>query len=230
MPPEFVLIGYTPEDWSPADSLVWAKIMAMRLSRNWQTELLRLRLSRRLSPAQIQELWPDNDTGAPITLPDHRHAAALAHGRLDGLIPRAFTSADASNAWVVAGTHTASGKPILANDPHLGFSAPILWYLVDLQAPGLSLTGATVPGVPLLILGHNTHIAWGMTTTGGDIEDLFLEHPDPSDPARYMTPDGPKPFTRPQGGNPRQRREPVILKVRATRHGPNHIRPAPRRR
>ncbi len=220
LPPEFVLMGYTPEDWRPADSLVWAKIMAMRLSRNWQTELLRLRLSGRLSPAQIQELWPDDDTGAPITLADQRHAAAVPAGSLGGLIPRAFTSADASNGWIVAGTHTASGKPILANDPHLGFSAPILWYLAHVEAPGLSLTGATVPGVPLLILGHNAHIAWGMTTTGGDIEDLFLEDVDPADPARYMTPDGPKPFRvrkeeiRVKGGKP------VILTLRATRHGP----------
>ncbi len=220
LPPEFVLMGYKPEDWKPADSLVWAKIMAMQLSRNWHTELLRLRLSRRLSPKQIQELWPDNDTNAPITLADHRHASALAPGSLDGLIPPAFTSADASNAWVVAGAHTASGKPILANDPHLGFNAPILWYLVDLQAPGLSLTGATVPGVPLLVLGHNKRIAWGMTTTGGDSEDLFLEHPDPGNPDRYMTPDGPKPFTVRKETIRVKGEAPVVLKVRATRHGP----------
>ena len=220
LPPEFVLLRHAPEDWRPADSLVWAKIMAMQLSRNWQTELLRWRMSRRLSPAQIQELWPDDDTGAPITLSDRMRSTALPLDRLDAVIPREFRMADASNAWAVAGTRSATGKPILANDPHLGFGAPILWYLAHVEAPGVALTGATVPGVPLLILGHNGRIAWGMTTTGGDVEDLYLEDIDPGDPARYRTPNGSEPF--------RVRREEirvkgeatVIVDVRATRHGP----------
>lgn len=220
LPPEFVLLRHAPEDWRPADSLVWAKIMAMQLSRNWQTELLRWRMSRRLSPAQIQELWPDNDTGAPITLSDRMRSAALPFDRLLADIPRDFTSADASNAWVVAGSRSATGKPILANDPHLGFGAPILWYLAHVEAPGLSLTGATVPGVPLLVLGHNGRVAWGMTTTGGDVEDLYLEDIEPGDPTRYRTPDGSEPF-RVRKEEIRVKGEaPVIVDVRATRHGP----------
>jgi penicillin amidase len=220
LPPEFVLLRHEPEPWRPADSLVWAKIMAMQLSRNWQTELLRWRMSKRLSPEQIRELWPEDDRGAPITLTDRVRAAALPLDGLAAAIPPAFTSADASNAWVVDGAYSATGKPVLANDPHLGLGAPILWYLAHIEAPGVTLTGATVPGVPLLILGHNDRIAWGMTTTGGDIEDLYLEDLDPADPGRYRTPDGPKPFRvrreeiRVKGG------EPVVLEVRETRHGP----------
>jgi len=219
LPPEFVLMRHTPEDWRPADSLVWARIMAMRLSRNWSTELLRWRLSRRLDPEQIRQLWPDEDGDAPITLSDKMRAAALPLDSLAAAIPPAFTSADASNAWAVAGDRTDSGKPVLANDPHLGFGAPILWYLAHVEAPGLSLTGATVPGVPLLILGHNGRIAWGMTTTGGDLEDLYVEDVDPADPGRYLTPDGPQPFLRRIEKIGVRGKPPVSLTVRATRHG-----------
>jgi len=220
LPPEFVLLRHEPEDWRPADSLVWARIMAMRLSRNWSTELLRWRLGRKLDPAQIRQLWPDEDGDAPITLSDKVRAAALPLDSLAATIPAAFTSADASNAWAVAGDRTDSGKPVLANDPHLGFGAPILWYLAHVEAPGLSLTGATVPGVPLLILGHNGRIAWGMTTTGGDLEDLYLEDVDPVDPDRYLTPDGPQPFLRRTEEIKVRGKRSVALTVRATRHGP----------
>ena len=220
LPPEFVLLRHEPENWRPADSLVWARIMAMRLSRNWGSELLRWRMSRRLTPAQIRELWPDEDGDAPITLSDRVRAASLPLDRLAGAVPEEFTSADASNAWAVSGSHTGSGKPILANDPHLGFGAPILWYLAHLEAPGLSLTGATVPGVPLLILGHNSRIAWGMTTTGGDLEDLFLEDIDPGNPDRYLTPDGPKPFQRRTEEIKVRGEASLTLHLRETRHGP----------
>jgi penicillin amidase len=220
LPPEFVLLQHEPEPWQPADSLVWARIMAMRLSRNWGTELLRWRLARRLDPAQIRQLWPDEDGDAPITLSDRVRSAMLPLDGLAAAIPDAFTSADASNAWAVSGDRTSTGKPVLANDPHLGFGAPILWYLAHVEAPGLSLTGATVPGVPLMILGHNGRIAWGMTTTGGDLEDLYLEDVDPADPDRYLTPDGPKPFaTRTEEIKVRGKPS-VMLTVRATRHGP----------
>lgn len=220
LPPEFALLRHEPQAWRPADSLVWAKIMAMQLSRNWQTELLRWRMSRRLSAEQIRQLWPGDDRDAPITLSDRVRAAALPLHRLAGAIPKELTSADASNAWVVDGAHSATGKPILANDPHLGFGAPVLWYLAHVEAPGLSLTGATVPGVPLLVLGHNGHIAWGMTTTGGDVEDLYLEDIDPGDPARYMTPDGPKPFRVRKEEIRVKDRDPVVVEVREARHGP----------
>jgi penicillin amidase len=220
LPPEFVLLRHEPEPWRPADSLVWAKIMAMQLSRNWQTELLRWRMSRRLTAEQIRQLWPGDDRDAPITLSDRVRAAALPLDRFAGAIPPDFTSADASNAWVVAGSRSPTGKPILANDPHLGFAAPILWYLAHLEAPGLSLTGATVPGVPLVILGHNGRVAWGMTTTGGDVEDLFLEDIDPSDPGRYLTPKGPKPFHIRKEEIRIKGRAPFVLDVRETRHGP----------
>ena len=104
----------------------------------------------------------------------------------------------ASNEWVISGNRTESGKPILANDPHLGLEAPILWYLARIVTPELSVEGATVPGLPVILLGQNDHIAWGFTTTGSDIQDLFIETVDPQHPDLYLTPGGSEPF---QGAN-----------------------------
>ncbi len=87
-----------------------------------------------------------------------------------------------------------TGRPILANDPHLGIEAPIVWYLARIVTPNGWVKGASLPGSPLVILGQNDHIAWGFTNTGSDVQDLFVETIDPTDSNRYLTPDGPKPF------------------------------------
>ena len=90
-----------------------------------------------------------------------------------------------SNSWVVGGARSTTGKPLLANDPHLGFKAPSLWYLARLEAPGLSVAGATLPGLPGVIIGHNARIGWGLTSVEPDVQDLYLEEVDPGDPSRY---------------------------------------------
>lgn len=220
LPPEFVLMRHEPEPWRPADSLVWAKIMAMQLSINWRRELLRWRLARKLTPEEIRELWPEPDVDVPVAISDRLRASLLPLDRLARTVPEEFSALDASNAWVLDGNLTGTGKPILTNDPHLGLDAPIIWYLAHVQAPGLSLTGATAPGVPILILGHNGHVAWGMTTTGGDVEDLFIEDIDPENPDRYLTPDGPKAFEQREEAIHVRNADPVTVRVRETRHGP----------
>ncbi len=191
LPIEFVFLGHRPEPWKPADSLVWAKIMGLKLSGNFRDELLRARLAEILDGEQIRQLWPK----------------ASANGR-------------ASNAWAVAGGRTLSARPLLANDPHLGFSAPVTWYLADIESPGFSAAGATVPGLPFVVLGHNKNIAWGVTSTQSDLQDIFIERPDPNDSSRYLTPEGSEPF--------KIRREVIkikgggeeIIDIRETRHGP----------
>ena len=126
----------------------------------------------------------------------------------------------ASNEWVVAGSRTVTGKPILANDPHLELGAPILWYLARIVTPEGSLRGATVPGGPIVLLGQNDNIAWGFTTADTDVQDLFIETIDPSDPSKYLTPDGPKAFdTREETIHVKDAAD-VKLTVRTTRHGP----------
>jgi penicillin amidase len=96
----------------------------------------------------------------------------------------------ASNNWVVSGKRTASGKPLLANDPHLAPSVPSIWYLTHLSAPGLRVAGVSLPGAPGVIIGHNERIAWGVTNLGPDVQDLYVEKFDPANPRRYQTPAG----------------------------------------
>src|SRR5262249_44137412 len=90
-----------------------------------------------------------------------------------------------SNSWVVSGARSTTGKPLLANDPHLGLHAPSTWYIAPLQAHGLSVIGATLPGVPGVIIGHNARVAWAFTSVEPDVQDLYVEEPDPVDPSRY---------------------------------------------
>ena len=133
--------------------------------------------------------------------------------------PDPFTLPDtASNEWAVDGRHTATGAPLLAGDPHLAFGFPGIWYLARIETPDGVLAGATAPGVPFLVLGHNGHIAWTFTTTGADVQDVFIETP--AGDGQYQTPDGPRPFTVREErikvrGEPDQ-----VLTVRETRHGP----------
>jgi penicillin amidase len=234
LPPEYALLRFKPEAWRPADSLVWIKLMATRLSGNWREELLRARMLKVLSPDQVTALWPPYPDSAPSTLSLSTAALAPAAGGrpmdFAGLRPLldAVAAADPepplpqgeSNGWVLSGEHTASGKPILANDPHLAFSAPILWYLARLEAPGFSVAGATVPAMPFHIVGHNDRIAWGMTSVGTDMEDLFVEKVDPNDGDRYLTPDGSQPFGKREEKILVRDEPEVILTVRSTHHGP----------
>ena len=221
LPPEFLLAGVEPELWRPADSVLWGKLMALRLSGNFETEILRARLSERLSDEQIADLWAQNATDTATI----RDVAALYPGlqldRLAAAIPDVFAAASASNEWIVGGGSTQSGKPLLANDPHLGFTAPVLWYLARIVTPDFEIAGATVPGVPFTLLGHNASIAWGLTTAEADVQDLFIERLAPDAPDQYLTPNGPKAFDiREERIDVRFRSEPEIFTVRETRHGP----------
>ena len=121
---------------------------------------------------------------------------------------------------MIAGSRTDTGKPILANDPHLSLEAPILWYLARIVTSQMTVKGATVPGLPIVLLGQNDHIAWGFTTTGSDVQDLFVETIDPNDASHYLTPDGPAAFdTRTEVIHVKKKPD-VTLTVRTTRHGP----------
>ena len=125
-----------------------------------------------------------------------------------------------SNSWVISGSRTKSGRPILANDPHLGLRAPSVWYLARLEAPGLSIAGATLPGLPSVIIGHNSRIAWGLTSLEPDVQDLFLERADPKDPSRYFHAGGWRTFDsrtetiRVRGGGEES------IRIRESIHGP----------
>jgi penicillin amidase len=134
---------------------------------------------------------------------------------------RAASIVRASNAWVVGPERSASGRPLLANDMHLGLRAPTLWYLVGLHAPGLEVVGMSLPGTPGVIAGHGRAVAWGFTNASLDDTDLFRERVDPIDTTRYLIPGGSEPFrVRQEEIRVRGRAEPVTVRVRETRHGP----------
>ncbi|HEX6649760.1 MAG TPA: penicillin acylase family protein, partial [Pyrinomonadaceae bacterium] len=211
MPPEFQILQYSFRPWVPADTFVVAKIFAEGLSDTWRLDVMRQALSvlpaekraellPEVSPIDVLVVGKDTQSKAktarlkpePIsteTLAKLAHNQAVADAALDRIGFHAEALA-ASNNWVVSGKHTVSGKPLLSNDPHLPPSAPPIWYLVQLSAPGVRVAGVSTAGIPGVIIGHNDHIAWGFTNVGPDVQDLYIEKFDPNNPKRYQTPSG----------------------------------------
>jgi len=219
LPPEFQLLWHTPVPWRPEDSLLVHRLMAFELAGAWRRELLRARLARKLSPADLDLLLPSDGPGdrpsfSEADLPDERLLADL-----ETVLP-ALPDGFGSNVFVLAGTRTASGAPILASDPHLPLRAPGTWYLAALRAPGLEVMGGTIPGLPAVVIGRTAGVAWGLTTTGADTEDLVRIRPDPADPARYLVPGGSEPFVSREETIRVRFGEPERLVVRTTRFGP----------
>jgi penicillin amidase len=221
LPLEFLLLRFSPEPWREADSLAWGKLIALQVSGNYRGELQRADMARTISPSDLAFLYPGYPKGAPVTLTSMVPVyERLALGRLLAVLPPIAGPRYASNNWVVDGKHSLSGKPLLANDPHLDFGAPGPWYLTRLKTPESDIAGATAAGAPLMVIGHNRHIAWGFTTTTADVEDLFVEKIDPTDPGRYLTPAGSAAFARRDERIVVRGAAPVDFTVRATRHGP----------
>ena len=221
-PPELILLGEEPKPWRAADSAIWGRLMALLLSGNWTDELLRAQMAMRLELERIEDLWPGEPGGTPTTLANIAALnQALDVAGIMRAIPEFMFQASASNQWVVDGARTASGKPLLANDPHLGFAAPGMWYLARIVTPEFSGAGATLPGQPFFAVGHNSDLAWGFTTTHADTQDLFIERLNPDDPGQYLAPGGARPFEIREETIPvRFRSDPETITVRTTRHGP----------
>ncbi len=223
--PEFLVLG-RPAPWTVTDSLLWGKVLGLWLSGNFRLELDRLALSQTLPINKIMSLWPPEQNAVPESAALAAHVSpALADAARAALgwvryFPEPFTQpAQASNEWAVAGRSTASGHPLLAGDPHLGFGFPSLWYLARIDTPDATLAGATAPGVPFMIIGHNRRIAWTFTDTGAAVQDVFIEHPT-QDGRSYQTPSGPEPFFLRTEIIKVLFHQPVTLVIRQTRHGP----------
>ena len=214
--PEFIPLG-TPEPWTPVDSLLWGKTMALYLSGNYRDELARLGALQGMSPEQVRALWPKQGQTLP---PDARLGPAAT--RLAGIIPAflaPFTQPrTASDEWAVDGANSVTGSPLLAGDPHLGYGMPGIWYLARIDTPTSTLAGATAPGLPFLVLGRNRKIAWTFTTTGADTQDVFIETGLPD--GRYQTPDGPRAFESHEERIKVRGQADEVIQVRETRHGP----------
>ena len=229
LPPEFYLTrAPKPEPWTPADSIGWSLMMAWDLARySYSRELRRLQLAQRFSVAEINDFYPPYPGDAAPVTADYAELyrlLGLKSAPVTAMAAPAFGFGGGeglgSNNWVVSGQRTASGKPLLANDPHLGLTTPSVWYFAGMQVPGFKVMGATLPGVPGVVLGRNDRVAWAFTNTGVDQQDLYLERINPQTPDEYQTPEGWSRFTsrietiRVKGGDD------VELTVRETRHGP----------
>ena len=226
--PEFFLFSSAIAAWQPADSLAILKLMALQLSGGLESEVLRARLSLLLPDARLADILPD-DPGQPVAaLPDY---ASLAPGvapstaamRLaqDPLSPFARRGmAGASNAWAAAPQRSAAGGALLASDPHLGFTAPSLWYLARLELQSGGVIGATIPGVPAVIIGRSEALGWGLTTAYADDQDLFLEEINPDNPEEYRTPTGWKRFETRRTIIEVKDAPPVTITLRRSDNGP----------
>jgi penicillin amidase len=214
MPPEFRILGYKPARWTNSDSLAVAALMAEYLSSSWQLDMMRASMAvlpkeKRdalmpdISPLDVLVVGTDGTkraqhTNTPIRSIDQGVLEQLADMMKSqseslerpGLKTPSLETLQASNNWVVSGKRTVSGKPLLANDPHIPASAPGVWYQTDLLAPQMHVAGVTFPGVPGIVIGHNENIAWGVTNLGPDVQDVFLEKFDKDNPTRYLTPAG----------------------------------------
>ena len=217
LPPEFVTLRISPEKWTLQHSLAIEKIMSWDLSV-YSAAAQITEAAHRLGAEKAKYILPGDPAWATtiIETPQVPRIPEAAAALLDAL-----SITRASNAWVIGGSRTRSGKPILANDMHLMLRQPGVWYLMALHAPGIDVAGMTLPGVPHVIAGHNQAVAWGFTNVMMDDIDLFIERLDPGDAAQYMTPEGSQPFgTRQESLRVKGRDSAVVFTVRTTRHGP----------
>jgi len=220
LPPEFQLLWQErPEPWRPEDSLLIHRLLALEVAGAWRRELLRARLARLLEPADLELLLPAEGPGDPGTLAAADPIEERLRAALEVVLPE-LSGGLGSNVFVLAGARTASGAPLLASDPHLPLRAPGIWYLAALRAPELDVLGGTIPGLPAVVIGRTEGVAWGLTTTGADTEDLVRIRPDPADPGRYLVPGGSEPFGLVEETIRVRFAEPERLLVRITRYGP----------
>lgn len=241
LPVEFLLLRYTPAPWSAEDSFGVALNMSKTLNTTWRDDLMREKIQAEVTPELAADLFPDHSgMDHPVAQPVQSQTPAnsqtqgalplfpSAHnpGRAEP-IPSALLSSAAesnpdlgSNDWVVSGAHTRSGKPLLANDPHLAHSLPSVWYMIHLEAAGFDVSGVSLPGLPLVIIGHNQRIAWGMTNTGPDVQDLYAENFNLRDPNKYLhNGDWVEAEARQETIHVRGARD-YTFTVKVTRHGP----------
>ena len=189
LPVEFTLLHIQPEPWKPVDTVQWGKMQAFSLSGNWETELIRARLVDKLGAQRASQLEAGYDTEHPLIVPPGTTYQGTNLGLLEQYeqirLMSGFSVMGGSNNWVVDGTMTASGFPLLCNDPHLGQTAPSIWFECHLVAGDIDVTGVSFPGTPGIIIGHNQHISWGVTNAVSDVQDLYIEKRNPEQPSQY---------------------------------------------
>src|SRR5699024_5931314 len=181
LPEEYTLLGTEPEPWSPVDSLTIGTSMAFDLGGPWEQQAFNYSAVDQLSTGKAEELMPTySATTRTVMEEPELYVAASCE---NAVVPPALNG---SNNWVVSGEKTASGKPLLADDPHLGLATPSIWYEMHLEAEDMNVGGVIFAGVPGIILGHNEHISWGVTNTGPDVQQLYIEKQNPDNEQEFL--------------------------------------------
>ncbi len=227
--PEMFLFSAPVSPWQPGDSLAVIKLMSLQLSGHLEDEVLRARTSLALNdPQRLSDILPDVPGPGIAALPEY---AALFPDlpRFAETVPMPDTPlspfprrglAGASNAWSAAPSRSASGGTLLANDPHLGFTAPGIWYLARLELAKGGVIGASIPGVPAIMTGRSDRLGWGLTSSYLDDQDVHIERLNPENPQEYLTPDGYKPFQNRPSIIEIKDAPPITLTLRWTENGP----------
>jgi penicillin G amidase len=228
--PEMFVFNAPIAPWQPADSIAIIKLMALQLSSHLEEEVLRARTSLILPDEnRLRDILPDVPGAGVAALPRYSalvpgpvprfaQAAPMPDQALSPFKRRAF--AGASNAWAAAPSRSASGGTLLANDPHLGLTAPAIWYLARLELASGGVIGATIPGVPVVMSGRSATLGWGITSSYLDDQDLFIEKINPDNPEEYQTPAGFRPFITRKSIVEIKDAAPVTLTLRWTENGP----------
>ena len=226
--PEMFFFSDEIAAWQPADSIAIVKLMALQLTGQMQTEVLRARTSLLLPDERLRDIMPD-DPGAPVVaVPKY---SEVMPGVLPGASPVRMAGdplspfpgpglAGASNAFAAAPARSSAGGALLANDPHLAFSAPSIWYLARLELRSGGVIGATIPGIPAVLLGRSDRLGWGLTSSYLDDQDVLIEKLNPDDREEYQTPDGWKRFETRRSIVRVKGRDPVTITLRWSDNGP----------
>ena len=175
-PLQMIILNHKPEPWTAVDTIAWQKMLAWDLQNIWKSKLKNYLVKQNLGESQIPVLFPAfPNTGTTILSDEDLKQSGIYSATVTSHeLTSENTHDKGSNNWVVSGKLTQSGHPMLANDPHLALQAPALWYLAEIKGPTLHVTGATLPGVPCVVIGHNDHIAWGVTNVNPDTQDLYI--------------------------------------------------------
>jgi penicillin G amidase len=225
LPVEFTILRFRPDPWQVTDTIQWSKMMGWNLGGNWETEVIRARLIAKLGAERAAKLEAGYDPQHPLIVPPGVVYQGVNLNMLEQYeqlkLLSGFGILGGSNNWTVDGTMTTTGFPILCNDPHLGQVAPSIWYECHLAAGDIDVVGASFPGAPGIVIGHNQRVAWGLTNAVSDIEDLYIEkfHPEHPNQYEYMGKWEEAQVIR-EEIRVKGAKTPVIEEVRVTRHGP----------
>ena len=201
--PEMWIFNQAIAPWQPADSVAILKLMALQLSGHLEAEVMRARTSLILAPERVADILPDAPGEGTAALPRYADLVpdvplytADSHMPLGPLSPvQPIPLAGASNAWAAGVSRSMTGSTLLANDPHLGLTAPSIWYLARLELSTGGVIGGTIPGLPLILTGRSADLGWGLTSSYLDDQDVYIEEVNPQNPDEYRTPDGWAPFS-----------------------------------